>query len=295
MTISGEVVKVEVNLQKVDETLLGTALAELHSELAKLPDLKAKADAIVCSSPETYAELVLVVDQMQDIGKLGETKMRPFLNVANTVVEVLHDERKRMEREAKAVFQPHFDRAAKWKREEREAAAREEQRVNAENARVAAEKAEEQRKADEIAAIEKRKARVAEIRGMLKRGEIGKRKAAQLLREAGATEEADKAKAAADAEEVKQNVQPVEVAPNVPKFSGRRGTIQYHADLMNEDLLIGAFIAAVKAEDLLRVAYLRRFIQANESELGKEARETKDSKKMTKAIPGVRFWDEDKV
>ena len=292
---SGEVIKVEVNLQKVDESLLGTALAELHNELAKLPDLKAKAEAIVCKSPETYAELVALVDQMQDIGKLGEKKMRPFLDVANTVVEVLHDERKRMEREAKTVYQPHFDRAAKWKREEREAAAREQEKINAENRRIAAEKAAEQRKADEAAAIEKRKARVAEIRGMLKRGEIGKRKSEQLLREAGATEEADKAKAAADADEAAQNVQTVEVAPNVPKFSGRRGTIQYLAQVMNEDLLIGAFIDAVKAGNLLRVAYLRRFIQANESELGSEARTVKDSKKLNAAIPGVLFSDKDKV
>ena len=292
---SGEVVRVEVNLKKIDETSLGNTLTELASELAKLPGLATKAAAIVCDSPEHYAELVSVVDEMQDIGKLGEKKMRPFLDVANTVVEVLHDERKKMEREAKAVYQPHFDRAAKWKREEREAAAREQERINAENARIAREKAEEQRKADEAAAIEKRKARVAEIRGMLKRGEIGKRKAEQLLREAGATEEADKAKAAADAEVTAQNIQPVKVEPNVPKFSGRRGTVHYSAKVMNEELLIGAFANAVKTNNLMDMAYFRQFLMANESKLGEEARKVKDSKKLNARIPGVLFSDEDKV
>ena len=43
------------------------------------------------------------------------------------------------------------------------------------------------------------------------------------------------------------------------------------------------------------VAYLRRFIMANESEVRKEAKDVKDSKKMASLIPGFKFTDKDRV
>jgi flagellar biosynthesis GTPase FlhF len=294
--VSSQIVASNIQIvPQIPEQELQAAIVDLQNELAKLPHLKERAATIVCDSPGHYAELVSLITEMQEIGKAGEVKMRPFLNISNAVTAYLHDQRRNQEREAEVAYKPHADRAAKWKREEREAAQREQDKINAENARVAREKAEAQRKADEEAAKLRRQERVKEIRAMLKRGEIGKRKAEQLLREAGATEEADKAKAAADAEAAAQNVAPVTVLPNVPKFSGRRTSVQYFAEVTHEDTLIGAYVLAVVKKDTARQAYLRQFIKADEQALGKEAREVKDSDKLNATIPGVRFWDEDKI
>ncbi len=302
--------KMEPNIVKVDTELLPSlelpdlpvALGRLRDELDRLPHLKAQAEAIVCTYPETppakYAELVQLVDAMQDIGKVGEKQMRPLLDVVNEVAQYLHTKRKNQEQEAKAAWAPHAERAAAWKRGEREAAQREEQRINAERQRKAAEQAEAQRKADYAAAIEKRKERVNEIRSQLKRGYISKRIAEKYLREAGAIEEADKAKAAQDAEDAKNSVQAVTVQPNVPKVAGRRGTVQYFAEVTNEDALIGAYVETFTQNNRHNVsirAYLRRFIMANAQELGKEAREVKDSAKLNATIPGVKFTDKDNV
>jgi hypothetical protein len=292
------IIKPEV-LPSLELPNLPTALAELKTELAKLPDLKAQAEAIVCTYPDTppavYADLVVLVDQMQDVGKAGEKLMRPLLDVVNEVSQYLHTQRKNQEQTAKVAWEPHANRAAAWKRAEREAAQREEQRINEENRRRASEQAEAQRRADAQAAEEKRKERVKEIRGMLKRGEIGKRKAEQLLREAGANEEADKAKAAADAEQSKANVQPVSVQANVPKVAGRRGGVLYFADIKDPKAFILAYDLALKAGNHERADYLRQFLTLDASALRKEANDVEDSKKLNAAIPGVYFWDKDRV
>lgn len=298
-------------LPSLDLPDLPAALGALRDELATLPDLEKQALAITCTypatPPEDYRKLVELVDQMQDVGKAGEEQMRPLLDVVNEVADYLLAKKKNQELTAKKAWETHAERAAAWKRGEREAAAAEAKRINEERQRKANEEAEAKRKADEKTAIERRKARVNEIRGMLRRKEISKSKAAELLTLAGATEEAEKARAAANAEQLKKNVQTVTVTPNVPKVSGRRGTIKYSAEVENTDTLLMAYVATFmpekgrvltwqeQATQAERRAYLRRFIMANEQALGEEAREVKDSAKLNATIPGVKFTDKDTV
>lgn len=107
----------------------------------------------------------------------------------------------------------------------------EEKRAQAERDRVAREKqqalereAEQQRQKDAAAAAERRKIRIEEIRADLKAKKITLRESEKLLREAGATEEADKAEAAAKEQEAKAKAAElasrVDVAPNIPTQQG---------------------------------------------------------------------------
>jgi hypothetical protein len=297
-----DIVKVEAELlPSLELPNLPGALATLKDLLARLPALGAQAAAIVCTYPSTpptdYQKLVELVDQMQDIGKAGEKQMRPLLDIVNEVAQYLHAKRKNQEAAAKAAWEPHAERAAAWKRGEREAAQAEQDRINAERTRRAAESAEKQRLADEAAAVERRKARVAEIRKLLKAGSITKRLAEKYLREAGAIEEADKTKAAADAEQFKANVQTVTVTANVPKVSGRRGTVRYFAEVIDEDALLMAYVDALRGGPWTRArsAYFREFIMANEPALSKEASVVKNSAHLNATIPGVKFTDKDTV
>jgi len=80
----------------------------------------------------------------------------------------------------------------------------------------------------------------------------------------------------------------VEVKPDVPNVPGVRFQTRYKAEVVNEEELVEAFLRA-RGD---RRDYLRKFICANADALNREAREVKDMEKLTKAIPGVRFWRE---
>ena len=271
---------------------LSIALAELAREAAALPELKLKVDAQLVTNAGEYAEMGTLLTGVRSIGKVGAFKINPFLEVAARVTNFLRGERTKHEDVAAAIANTASTKMADYKRQEREAAEAEQRRINEQkrienDKRIAQEKQGALERAEEI-----RKERVKEINGKLRRKEITSREAAKLLKEAGADAEAQAQNAEADAEAAKNIAPPqVTVQPNVPKVAGTRGRIQYFAQVTSEDLLIEAFLQSSG----LRRTYLRQFIQINERALGQEALDVKNSTTLNASIPGVKFWDEDKV
>lgn len=274
---------------------LENALAELREEAGALPILRKQAVELAVTDESTYQKAGELLLQVRGIGKSGALKINPFLDIANRVANFLRNARSRHEDEAKAVADVISGKMADQKRREREAAEAETRRMN-EEARIRNEQeAEARRKADREHAEQAKKERVKEINRALRAGEITKKSAAKLLREAGAMEEAAKEQAEADAEETKAAPPVVKVESSIKPIAGTRARIQYEAKIENPDMLFAAYVAATNAKDKARAAYLRRFLMVDESALGLEARTVKNSAKLNAEIPGVRFSDKDKI
>lgn len=207
---------------KEKEPEFGRTLAELKRTALILPDLKKKIEALNVKDSSSYAQMGLYVQEARAISKQGELKLNPFKAVINRVKDYVQTKLKEHELEADSVAKIGADKQSEYNRLEREAAQREQDEIRRRDKEAAEKRAAEQKKADEQAAKERKEKRIAEIRAMLKKGEIGKREAEKLLREAGATEEADKAKAAADAEQVATNVPQRNVLPNKVTVAGQR-------------------------------------------------------------------------
>lgn len=178
-----------------------------------------------------------------------------------------------------------------FKAEEKRQAQVEQDRKNAELARQARENADADRKESERQAAEATKARVAEINGQLKRGDIGKREAAQLLKAAGAAELAAIQAAEATAEEAKNAPPPqVAVRPNIPTVAGVKNQTYWFSEPINPGALLIAYDKALRDGDKDRAAFLSRFVMVDEKEVGKFARATQDNAKAASLVPGFRFW-----
>ena len=98
-------------------------------------------------------------------------------------------------------------------------------------------------------AAEAKDRRIKEIRQMLKDKEITKREAEKLLRQAGATEEAALAKAAADAEEVRANPVKETVLPNKTTVAGQRVRAPLVYTITNIDLIPRELLYPNRATD----------------------------------------------
>lgn len=265
-----------------------------------LTALKAQAESIVVSDAATCLEAKTAQRNVRNYLKDVHSKLDPFVNLAKRTYDETKDERAKWILPGEEIDEALADKVKTYERQEREAAQREQDKINAENARLAREKADADAKAAKEKAELDRKKRVAEIQTMLKQGNIGKREAARLLKEAGAYAEAAKEQADADAEEKKKAPPPaVTVKPNIPAVAGVPSRVNYKAEVTNGDAIIQAFVdAAVLGnfhghnDDAERANYLRQFIIADAQAIGAEARKVKDSKKMAGLIPGVRFYED---
>jgi septal ring factor EnvC (AmiA/AmiB activator) len=194
--------------------------------------------------------------------------------------------------------------------EEKRKAAEEERRIN-EEARAAAaviaaaEQAErdriaaEERRAAELQAARNKRIRDAEIEEARKAGVVNKREADKLKkaaeeqaardRQAAAkAEQREKARAAEDAKTAVANAPVVTVTPDLPRGGGLpRNQTFYFAEVTDSQAIIRAYETA---KDPVRIAFLRRFIQVNEQEVGKYSRDTKDPEKVMAQLPGVKAW-----
>ena len=236
---------------------LVNALGELKEEGAKLAELKVKAEAFTTiRSAEEYSSAGEVLAEVRDIKKIGGLKIDPFLAIADRVMKFLRNERSKHEIAADAIGAPLAQKMSDYKRQEREAAAREEQRIN-----------EERRKAAEAQAEEDRKKREAEIKAELKAGDIGKREAKQLTKQA---EEEARATVA--------STQAIRVEPNIPKVPGlTRKPLHWTFKIINPELVP------------------RPWCIPDESKIGVEVRKIQDKEKAEALIKGIEVSSEDRV
>jgi hypothetical protein len=162
--------------------------------------------------------------------------------------------------------------------------------------------AEAQRKKDADAAADRKKARITEIRQLLKDKVITKRQSEKMLRLAGADEEADLAAAAADAEEHVATTPEVTVESNKPRVSGTVSRKNYSAKCLDRRVFLAAFlprwadkkttetIAVTRADgkiERIPIDWLD-YIDVSDQALSKTAREVKDVEAMERTFPGIK-------
>ena len=263
-----------------------------------LATLRNEAKGIVVKTPDDYEKAGRLLVTINNYAKDVKNKLNPFVDFARRNLEAARQEMNKYLNGAEELRAVVSGPMADFKRQERLAAEAEERRINEERRRQAEIDAAEMRKRQEAEAAEQRKQREKEIAEARKSGELKAREAEKLRKEAEAREKEQREQAARDAAEMKANVQEVSVQPSTPKIAGTRGRVQYFAEFSNFDLLLAEYVRAadgIRAVDNQRKIYLRRFIMGNEQELGKEAREMKNSKRLMQLLPGVDAKDEDRI
>jgi hypothetical protein len=263
------VVKVDNKKYEASQTALSAAVAD-----------------IVVKDAATCLEAKKIQKNIRDEMKQRHFILDPFVVQAKANYDDARDERAKWIDPLEKLDETLADKVKTFEREEREAAKREEDRINAENARLAREKAEREQKEREKAAKEQREAKIKEINAALKAGDIGKREAAKMLKEAGADAEAAIQQAAADAEIAKNAPPPkVEVKPNIPTVSGvpSRRNWKFRFAPNGENILLDAFREKME---------LRTFVQPNEQEIGRMVRDTKDKKLAESRCPGIEVYED---
>lgn len=162
------------------------------------------------------------------------------------------------------------NRRKEWASREREATAREQQRIQAEANAKARQKADEERREADRIAREQREAREKELEAQRKAGEIGKREEARLTKQAAEDEAKAKALAAKQAEETAAKVPIVKVEPNIPKVPGTRNVTNWRYRILD--------VNAIPEE----------YWMLNEQKLREEVRREKEKTN----IPGIEVYPE---
>jgi hypothetical protein len=265
---------------------MATAVIPVDSKKfeATQSELQKMVSSIVVKDADTCLQAKTAQRDIRSEMKLRHAVLDPFVIRAKTNYDDAKMERDKWIAPLETMDETLAAKVKTYEREEREAAQREQDRINAENARIARERADAEAKAAKEKAEAERKAAVAEINRALKAKEITKAKAAKMLREAGAYAEAQAQQAEADAEAAK-NVPPPEVTvrPNIPTVSGVPSRRNWKFRVVDENALMDAFRENMS---------LRLFVQANEIEIGRMVRDTKDKAKAEAKCPGIVVFEE---
>jgi hypothetical protein len=189
---------------------------------SKLNDAKSQAEALTVRNPEECAIAKTFLKSMRDVIKQIGFLKDPGIDSARKHLDFLKEDKAQWVRQAMAAEAVAEGKVNAWTRAEREAAEKEQQRINEENRRKAALLAEDNRKAAEAAAEVERKRRAKEIADAQKAGEVGKREAEKLKKQAEEEAERKRQEAAKQAEIDAANVPQVTVKPNIPAVAGTR-------------------------------------------------------------------------
>jgi len=277
--------------QGATEIIPSTEMPQFNEALAKMDGLELELEPLskearelkITDKPSRERAGVLNA-QFKDIQKTGDATLATYDAIVKRVKDFIQTRKLRVKNRAEEARGILMGKMGDWDRAEEAAARAEEERKKRELQATLDRQAEEKRQADEQAARELRVSRVAEIRADLKAGKITKRQAEKLLREAGAMEEALKAKAAADQEEAKTQsakvVETVKVETNVPIVPGNVRRKNWRFRVVNAQ--------QVKV----------RYLCPDEVKIGAEVRKlTKDSTDTDKAaiemeVGGIEIYED---
>ncbi len=275
------------------------AISKLAIDTAKLAPLKTRAEALITkgalnwTADDCQAAKLLELD-VRSVKKAAGLHLDPYWEVVKRTSEALSQVYKNHEDPADAIDTQLKGMVKIFEAEEKRRAEIETKRQNDERLAAASKKAKEEREERERKAKEEKDKKIKEINAAKKRGDIGVREAAKMLREAGAYAEAQAEQAAADAEAQVQAVKdnPLTVKADIRPVAGVPSTTNYKAEVTQPHVLINAFVDACHNHNTERAVYLRQFIMVNEKALGVEARAVKNSKMLTQKIPGVHFYED---
>jgi len=265
------------------------SMEDLDTQMAEL-EVKAKALPKKFETRTEYDQAASLVVQKKDLVKLATATVAPYEVLIKKVKTFVQTQNNIVANHGEVVTSLVEPAMVEWdEREKRAAAAEEKRRQDAKEAQLKRENEEKAQK-DAAAAVERKKERVDQIRNDLRAGKITNRMAEKFLREAGAGEEAEKARIAAEKNEADAAAADAAAKLKVkPKTSATAGLVRrtnYAAECANEDMLLELFIAQYLANGS-KFGPLRDFIMANDQKIGEKAREIKDDDKMMQLYPFV--------
>jgi hypothetical protein len=218
-----------------------------------------------------------MLTKLRDYKKDVKQKLEPFVTLAYRSYQDARQEMQKYLNAAEELDAKIAGPMADFKRQERLAAEAEERRINEERRLYVEKAAMEQRKLDEAAALQRRQQEMKRIAAAQKDGDIKKREAERMRKEAEERERLAKEQAARDAEAMKANVQDIKVAPAVPKFATLRGRVNYKFEVLDAGKVT------------------RPFTKPDEVAIGQKERNDKDPEKSMREIGGIRVWTEDSI
>jgi hypothetical protein len=122
-------------------TNIEKALGEMQGDLARLPEFKAKAEALEVVDEGSFLEAGTLQVQVENLGgKDGGSRLQTFFDITNTVITFLRNKRTAMQTEKDAVIKILSNKRNEWARKDREAKEKEQQELDAKNRKAGAPK-----------------------------------------------------------------------------------------------------------------------------------------------------------
>lgn len=261
---------------------MSTIPSEVHKvEIATITDkvalLRSEAEAIAVINQDDYTKALLFVKGLRAYKKDVGFKLDPGIHSAKEHYDFLREEKAKHIRPIQEIDEAVSARASAWREEERRAAEVEQEKLNADRRRVAAEEAETARIAAEKEAVRQEQERKKEIERARKAGEFGKRDANRLAKEATAQADRD-TKAAQDAQDAAAaQVKQVKVKPSIPKMAGIKGRTNWKHRIVDERLIP------------------RSYMTVDGVKIGGMVRAKKNKRAAEEECPGIEVWSEDSV
>jgi len=247
---------------------------------ATLVPLKQRVAAIVehgVTTASEYADAGDVLREIKGQEKTAQGILKPYVDIAKRAWE---DAKAQMDRQVnpfsqlkEMVSRPMEAYAA----EERRKAQQEQDRINEERRREQARIAEAERKAAEERAAAERKQREKEIEAARKSGELKKKEAEALAKQAREQEERDREAAKLEAAKTAASAAPVTVKASIPTVAGIKRRVNYKFRI-------------VDANKIPRV-----FLMPDEVRIGAMVRANKDKTRSEAECPGIECYEEDSV
>ena len=258
----------------MSETSLVPALEKSLALGSVLKSLHARAEAIVVVDADSYATACqIALDGRAYIKKVG-FELDPGIQSAKDHLDLLKNQKAKFVDPAKEIVEVAARKAEAWKAEERRKAEAEQERINAERRREAARLADEERRKADAAAAEQKKLRDAQIEEARKAGEINKREAARLEKQAEQDRLAARELARKQELEAANSVQEIKIAPSVPKVAGIKARVNWKFRIVDASKLP------------------RQFLMPDEVAIGQHIRA---EKRAGEVIPGVEAYSEDGI
>jgi hypothetical protein len=256
--------------------------AALEALQSKLEQLKEKSE-IAVTDPQTSIQAAQVRIDFESYIRSVEDYFEPELAPAEETVKRVRLQMSTLLTPVKGWLASLKTRVQAYNAEEKRLAAMEKEREQEKLRAAAREKAQAEQREAERLAKEQREAREKELAEQRKAGEINKREEARLAKQAAEEEATQKALAADQAKKTAADVPIIDVKPNIPTGAGLyKNQTYYSAEITNT----AVFFTAYDASNGERRAFLRRFIEVNQQEVGKYARSEKNNKKVEADIPG---------
>jgi hypothetical protein len=202
---NGEIIKVKdgSTVEIIQAKPFNLALAKLEDLEDNVAKLKAEVMKIKVTDVASFTKADELLTMIKAESVFAEETMDPFRTMLNRAKEFVLQRQRRVTNAAEEIRGALNAKMVDYSQKvERERKAEEERQQKLKQAELERE-AENKRLADQEAATELRRRRVAEIKADLKAGKITLRESKKLLEEAGATEEAMKVQAKVDEQDNK--------------------------------------------------------------------------------------------